>query len=145
MKQLTIIVRNTPGQLADVTQVLAAHDVNIEEIDAERMDELGVITMAVDRYDEALRALSEAGYQAISQDALVIRIEDRPGALARIAARFKDAGINLRSMHIIHRGDGMSLVSIVTSENALAEPLVRDVLVGAGSSPADGPASGQGG
>lgn len=140
MKQITVVVSNAPGQLADVTQVLAAHDVNIEEINAERMDELGVITMAVDRYDDALRALSEAGYQAISQDALVIRIEDRPGALARIATRFKEAGINLRSMHIIHREDGASLVSIVTADNPRAEPLVRDVLVGAGSSAGTGSA-----
>ncbi len=130
MKQLTVITRNVPGQLADITALLADAGINIEDIEADGATEKGVITLTVDRYNLAMEVLSEAGFQAVTDDALVVRLADKPGALAEIALRFKDAALNLRSMHIIQREDGHSLASIVTDDNAKAAELVRDVLVG---------------
>ena len=72
--------------------------------------------------------LRETRFKVFSEDALVVKIEDRPGALAEIAARFKEASVGLRSMHIIRRDAGVSLASIVADDRALAEELVRDVL-----------------
>jgi len=76
-----------------------------------------VITLSVDRYDAALKALREEGFQAITQDALLVRLEDKPGALAKIAVRFQEQAIQLRSMHIIQRRKGHAHVSIVTTDN----------------------------
>ena len=130
MKQLTIITENRAGEVAEITAMLAALQINIEDIEIEKGEKLGVITLTVDKYDAALRALREAGFQAISQDALVVRLEDRPGALAEIAARFTREAIQLRSMHIIQRKTGHAHVSIVTTDNARAAELLKDVLVG---------------
>ncbi|MGK0190709.1 MAG: hypothetical protein ACI9R3_006539 [Verrucomicrobiales bacterium] len=130
MKQITIITENRAGEVAEISSLLAGLQVNIEDIEIEKGEELGVITLAVDNYDVALRALRDSGFQAISQDALVVRLEDRPGALAEIAARFNKEAIQLRSMHIIQRKTGHAHVSIVTTDNARAATLLRDVLVG---------------
>ena len=130
MKQITIITENRAGEVAEITALLAGLEINIVNIEIEKGEELGVITLAVDKYDAALRALREAGFQAISQDALVVRLEDRPGALAEIAARFKDEAIELRSMHIIQRKTGRAHVSIVTTDNKRASELLEDILVG---------------
>jgi hypothetical protein len=129
MKQITVLVDNHPGAIADVTQVLADAQVNIETLDADGAEDHGVIILTVDHYDRALLALKDAAYQAISEDALVVRIEDRPGALAAIAARFKEANINLRSVHIIRRHETHALVAIVTENTDRARQLVRDELV----------------
>jgi len=130
MKQLTVIARNVPGELADLTAALAGADINIENLEAEGLSEKGVITLTVDRENLAMDILSAAGFQVVSDETLVVRLAAKPGALAEIALRFKVAGLNLRSMHIIHRGDGVSLASIVTDDNSRAADLVRDVLVG---------------
>ena len=130
MKQITIITENKAGEVAAISGLLADLNINIEDIEVEKGESLGVITLTVDQYDPALRALREAGFQAISQDALVVRLEDRPGALAEIAARFTDEAIQLRSMHIIQRKTGNAHVSIVTTDNVRAAELLRDVLVG---------------
>jgi hypothetical protein len=130
MKQLTVITRNVPGQLADITAALADAGINIEDIEADGATETGVISLTVDRYHLAMEVLSEAGFQAVTDDALIVRLADKPGALAEIALRFKDAGLNLHSMHIIQREAGHSLASIVTDDNSKAAALVRDVLVG---------------
>jgi hypothetical protein len=128
MKQLTVLVPNEVGIAARLATCLADRGVNIEEIDIEGMEDRGIVVLTVDRYDEALRALRDEGFRAITQNTLLIRLEDRPGALAGIAVRLKDAGLDLRSMHIQRRYEGGVIASLVTSDNAKAAEILRDVL-----------------
>ena len=129
MKQLTVLVPNQPGQLATITEVLANAGVNIEDFDVESNGADGLISLTVDKYDEAMRALRDADYRTVTQDTLLIRLEDRPGALAVIAARLKDAGLDLRSMHIIRRVDKISIASLVCNDNSKAAAVLKDVLI----------------
>ncbi|HBJ84590.1 MAG TPA: acetolactate synthase [Verrucomicrobiales bacterium] len=130
MKQLTVLVPNELGVAARLTSCLAARGINIEEIDIEGMEDHGIVVLSVDRYDEALRTLSDAGFRVITQDTLLVRLEDRPGALATVAMRLKEAGIGLRSMHILRRDASGTTASLVCSDNARAAGVLRDVIVG---------------
>jgi hypothetical protein len=130
MKQLTVLVPNKTGVAAEITSALAERDVNIEVFDIEGVEDRGVIVLTVDKYDEALRALRDHGFKAITQDTLLIRLEDKPGALATVAVRLKDAGLDVRSMHIVRREGGTSLVSLVCDDNLKAASVLRDVLMG---------------
>ncbi len=130
MKQLTVFVPNKPGQVAALTEALALHGINLESFDVESHGEDGLVVLTVDKYDEALRALRDAGYRAVTQDTLLIRLEDKPGALAMIAVQLKDAGLDLRSMHIVRRTGSTSIVSLVTSDNSAAAAVLRNVLIG---------------
>ncbi|MEZ0273954.1 MAG: hypothetical protein ACAH88_03550 [Roseimicrobium sp.] len=132
MKQLTVFVPNETGIAARLTLCLAERGVNIEEIDIEEVASQGIVTLSVDRYDEALRALSDEGFRAITQDTLLVRLEDKPGALAAVAIRLRDAGLDLRSMHILRREAGQTFASLVASDNAKAAEILRDVIVGEG-------------
>ncbi len=129
MKQITIVTESSPGLLARVSEILAARGINIETLDAETVQDHGIVILTVDRYDEALVALRDAGVPAVSEDAIVIRIVDEPGALARISRRFHDAGIRLRSVRIIRRNEGYGLVALSTERTEQALDLVRDVLI----------------
>ncbi|MCH8813139.1 MAG: ACT domain-containing protein [Gemmatimonadetes bacterium] len=129
MKQITVVAESGPGLLARVSEILAARGINIETLDAETVQDHGIVIFTVDRYDEALAALRDAGVHAVSEDAIVIRIADEPGALARISRRFDDAGIRLRSVRIIRRNEGWGLVALSTERTERALDLVRDVLI----------------
>jgi hypothetical protein len=129
MKQLTVLVPNERGVAARIASCLAEREVNIEEIDIEGVEDHGIVVLSVDRYDEALRALSDQGFRVITQDTLLVRLKDKPGALAAIAVRLKDAGLDLRSMHILRRDSGNTVASLVASDNAKAAEVLRDVLV----------------
>lgn len=130
MKEISVIVDNHAGMLADLSEALAERNINIESIDGEAAESRGIIRLTVDKYDEALSALRDSGFQAISEDALLIRLKDESGALARAAARFKDAGINIRSLRILRREGGFALVTLVTENNDAARELIGDVLDG---------------
>ncbi len=129
MKQITVLVPNEIGVAARITTCLAERGVNIEEIDIEEVDDHGLVVLSVDQYDEALRALRDEGFRAVTQDTLLVRLEDKPGALAVVAVRLKDAGLDLRSMHILRRDGGFTYASLVASDNVKAAGLLKDVVV----------------
>jgi hypothetical protein len=129
VKEIIVLVENHSGILAGIASALAGRGINIESIDGESATTNGVIRLAVDRYDEALLALRDGGYAAVSEDALVMRLVDESGALARVADRFKDADLNIRSLRFLHRDAGHALVSLVTDNNELARELISDLLV----------------
>lgn len=83
MKLLHVLAPNQPGVLARIAEALAAAGVNIEDFDVESHGAEGILSLTVDKYDEALHILRDLGYRAVTQDTLLIRIEDKPGALAK--------------------------------------------------------------
>ena len=129
MKQIVIPVPNRPGVVADVSEALGLAGVNIEEMDAEGAVNNGVIILVVDQYDIALRALQEAGFQAITEDALVLKLHNEPGSLAKIARRLEVASINIRSLRIAKHLGGYTLVTLVTDRQDEARALLQDCLV----------------
>lgn len=129
MKQIIIPVPDRPGAVADLSEVLGGAGVNIEDLDAGGVDENGVVILTVDRYDDAVRALHEAGYRAITEDALVLRIRNEPGSLAKIARRLAEASINIRSLRIAKHLGEETLVTLVAERPEEARELLRDCLV----------------
>ncbi|MBK9137718.1 MAG: ACT domain-containing protein [Verrucomicrobia bacterium] len=130
MKQITIITPpDRPGTLADIAECLGARGVNIVDIDATDDHAHGVILLQAEPYDEALRALADGGFHAMSEEVLVIRVKDEPGALAKVAARFREPGINIRAMRILRRDAGWTSVIVATDDNERARRLLTDCLV----------------
>ncbi len=129
MKEIIIPVRNAPGTLAAVSETLARAEVNIEFIEARVLGERGVIVLRVDRYDTALRTLNDAGYRAVTEDALVLDLENRPGSLAEVARRLADARIGIRSLRIVERAGERSLVTLIADDPGAARRVLAAELV----------------
>ena len=124
MNRIIVMAQNEVGVIADISKALADHGINIETISAEGLDEKGVITLTTDAYDNALRVLTAAGFKTVSDNALVLRLPDEPGALARIAQRFKDTGVSIQSLHIVERRAGYTIVALSADDREKAEALV---------------------
>lgn len=129
MRSIRVIVPNRPGLLAELTEVLAAKGISIEQIVVETHDEGALVRMEVERDDRALEILTDAGYRAVTDDVLLARIEDRPGALAHLSRRLADERLNIRSMHHVRREGGYALVAISTDDNARARGVLGEAAV----------------
>ena len=130
MKQLHIVTEDKPGVLAGITEALANASINIENCTAEQVGGSAVITLDVDRYDDALRALAHTPYNAISEDVVLVRVADRPGALAEIARRFHLAGINVRSLRLVSRSGTHAIAAISADRIDDARAVVKDLIIG---------------
>ena len=103
MQRITILVENRVGVIAEITQLMAKHDINILSLEGYTDHGNGTVHLDIEQYDRALRLLQQAGFRAISEDALVISVVDESGGLAKVANRLKDHQINIITMHILER------------------------------------------
>lgn len=60
------------------------------------------VSLIVNQPVQARDALMKSGHTCSTRTVLVVRIEDRPGALAQLSRRLGDAGVDIVSM--IHLG-----------------------------------------
>ena len=130
MNRIIIMANNEVGVIADISRVMADNDINIETMTAQGPGGNGVVTLTTDDNDAALRALTDAGFKVVTDDALILQLPDEPGALAKVAQRFKDTGVNIQSLHILARHHGYTTVALSADDRTRAETLVdRDSIV----------------
>ena len=129
-RRIIVILPDKPGELAQVTAALAEAEINIEAIDGRLAGELGILTLSTSDDDAALLALLKANMRAVTSDAVVFHLPDRPGALAGVAQLFSEHHLNVRTIHILHRLGGNAIVAVTTDDDDLARTLLdRDSLL----------------
>src|SRR5215470_204124 len=90
--QLTLSLRSRPGVLAALARTLADARVNISALSAETRAGRGKIHVVVKNLGQAKRALRHAKYRATEEAAFVVRMRNKPGALARVAGAAGEGG-----------------------------------------------------
>lgn len=130
MKQITILSQSKNDLIADVTQILADAGIDLDSITGRNFGAQSIATITTTNDSKALEVLQrQPALQVVSEDALIVRVEDKQGALAGLSRRFSDAGINIRSIRFVERYDGHALVAISTERTNDALALVSDILV----------------
>lgn len=99
LKQLSIFVENKQGRLAEITQVLANHQVDIRALSIADTTDYGILRLIVDRPEEAMKALKEEGMTVSLTSVIAIAINDRPGELAKAVRVLSDHGIDVGYMY----------------------------------------------
>jgi len=133
MKEITVITERSDGFVAELSKLLAGARVNIESIDAARVHTHSIVRLTVDRYDDALRAMCDAGIEAFAEDVVIVNLVDQPGALARVTERLFNNGIHVHSIHSLHRADGVAFVAVAMDDPERGAVLIRDLLAHAPS------------
>jgi hypothetical protein len=99
---LTVLLADRPGMVADIGEALGKAGVNLLGISAFVVNNQGFGYLLVDDGDaEKARAALEGVVEvADERDALVIKIDDRPGALGELTRRIAGRGVNLRFAYL---------------------------------------------
>lgn len=105
MKDLTVIMEDQPGKLADLGEATGRAGVNIEGLCAMVGDGKGLIHILVEDGEAGRRALEDAGIKvADEREAVVVDLHDKPGAMGEIARDLADAGVNIDVAYTIFSG-----------------------------------------
>jgi predicted regulator of amino acid metabolism with ACT domain len=123
MNLFVVDMKDQPGELARLADVIAQKGINIESVTG--LASRGGGTVAVLTNDEAATrsALSEAGYQAREVEIAVASLEHKPGTLAAAARQLADAGINVVAALPIGMADGKVGVAFATDQPARAREI----------------------
>ena len=114
-KQLAVFLENKPGTLAQVVKVLASQGINIEAITVSDTVDHAVVRVVVSDATKALHLLGEAGVLVVESDVLVLELPNRPGALAKVAAKLAAAKVNIEYLYGSGAGPQKGLVVIRTT------------------------------
>ncbi len=101
VKDLTVILQDRPGTLADMGEILGKAGINIEGICATTKNGEGAIHILVEDSTGARQALKAKGIEVTTErEVLVKEIEDRPGTLGEVARKLANAGINIEVVYL---------------------------------------------
>jgi hypothetical protein len=117
---LTVTLKDEPGELARVGEALGSAGVNIEGFVGLGVGGRGIIHLLVGDAAPAREALESAGIDVEGEeDAIVTDMgaqADAPGALGTAARAVADAGVNIRVAYVASGNRGV----IVTTDNQKA-------------------------
>ena len=95
---LTVVLKDRPGELARLGEITGAAGVNIRGLAAFTGEGSGIIHLLVDdeAVERATNELRRAGLGvADEREVLVIDIDDRPGSLGELARELSEANVNI--------------------------------------------------
>ncbi|MFZ5800222.1 MAG: ACT domain-containing protein [Candidatus Omnitrophota bacterium] len=98
-KKVTQLVVTTPdraGMLAEVTGALAKENINIEAICAYGDEGEAIFNLVVDEPTKAQKALKDKGWEVAQEEAVILSLVNKAGALAKVAEKLKKDEVNLR-------------------------------------------------
>jgi hypothetical protein len=129
-KQVSIFLRNVPGELGRFADLMGGSNINIlamfiqnaadyvqEMFEArgksikrtasaasygsviKEAKQYSLIRVVVDQTEKALEILKKADYWVNTLEVMVMRLENKPGTLAKISKRFGDANININYVY----------------------------------------------
>lgn len=124
MIQIDVDVPDRPGELGKLATLLGRAGININAISAESAGGRSYMSFVVDQPAAARGALKQAGYSCAERTVLVVRLEDKPGALADLARRLGESGVNITSVIHLEAVGGNVQLAIGVDDMAKARSLV---------------------
>ena len=98
---ITIIIDDLPGTLAQVGETLGNAGINIDGYCSFPSGGKSYLHVLVEDMEAARRALQETGIEiAQEREVLVVDMVDKPGTMGKVARRIANAGVNIDMVYM---------------------------------------------
>ena len=127
INQLTVFVENKQGALVQITEALAAANVDMRALSIADTQEFGILRLIVNDNEAATKALTDLGYIIKNIDVVGVKIGDAPGKLSKALDVLDKAGINMEYLYaFLTRTEKHAYVVVRVADNAVAEAALTD-------------------
>jgi len=82
VKQISVFLENKSGRLAEVTKVLAQHNIDISALSIADTTDFGILRLIVNQPEKAEDVLKGNGFTVSCTSVIAIAVMDEPGGLA---------------------------------------------------------------
>ncbi len=116
--QISVFLENRAGQLAQITALLAAQNVDIRAISIAETADYGLARMIVDDSHKASQILLEHGDILSMTPVWAVEVNDAPGGLAQMLKVLAEAQVGVEYMYSLfaHQENKAYMVMRVTDE-----------------------------
>ena len=112
VEQIAVFLENKSGRLAEITRILAEHDVNIRALSVADTADFGILRLIVDKVDVAKEVLRAGGFTVGKTNVIAVEVPDRAGGLAGVLKTVHEAGLNVEYMYAFVNKSGANAVLI---------------------------------
>jgi hypothetical protein len=124
-KELSVVLPNRPGMLADLAAALAKAKVNLLAVDASGGFEYNIVRFVPDKPAKAKTVIKRYGLDVGETSVVCVLVSDGPGALAEIASKLGRARINIDYLYATGgKQDTEALVVLHAADNKKAGRLL---------------------
>jgi hypothetical protein len=127
MNAFLIELPNKTGELARVTEAIAAKGVNITGVSGSTCGTSGSVAILTADDATTRAALKDAKFAFREVEATQVPIGNIPGALAKVTRRLADAGVNIEALLPTGMQGNEVTVAFVTSDPAKARSTLSQV------------------
>ena len=126
-KQLSVVLTNKPGRLAELCGLLADAKVNIVALAVLENADMGVVRLVADKPKDAAKTLKENGVPFQTDDVLVVKLPNKVGIMAQVAAKLAAKKVNINYVYGSTGATGgkTTVVLSVDKKAAAAKALAR--------------------
>ena len=135
IKQISVELDHIPGTLWEMTNVLAAQNVNIRALTVLNSTDKSTVRLIVDNVMWASSALRAAGFEIELTDVLAVDVPNEPGGLNKVLEVLKNKGVNIEYLYDVghkyyfHMKDVCIVFKFTDNEKAYAAMKEADVKV----------------
>lgn len=139
--QISVFLESEPGHLHRVLAAFEQAGVSVRGFSASDTGDYGIVRFIVDDPQKALAMLQGQGAAAVQTEVLCLRLDDKPGELARVMGVLASCGVNVTYCYsLISTYIALSVSDVAAAEALLAgepvEMLSQDDLAAALAAPA---------
>jgi hypothetical protein len=98
MNAFLVDLENKPGEFARVSEAIARKGINITTISGSTCGSSGRVVMTTDNDSATRTVLGEAKVTFTESEVTEATLRNEPGALAKIARRLADSGLNIEAI-----------------------------------------------
>jgi hypothetical protein len=125
-KELSVMLKNQPGALAELCSKLAEKAVNILGLMVPEQSGVAPVRLVVNHTDVAKKIFDAMGVKYTEREVLNVPLSDRPGALGKVTRKLADHGVNIKYAYAtILKGAGKANIILGVSDVDTASSYVK--------------------
>jgi hypothetical protein len=126
MRDLVIQLTHHPGELADITNALSLHGVNLKSVAAMAIDDNALLRIIPDDLDAARSALRAKEIEFRETEIVTVLLENRAGELTGVAAKLAEAGLNLEAVFVVGLADDLIELALAVDDAKKARKVLGE-------------------
>jgi hypothetical protein len=128
MNVFTVFMKNQPGELADLCEIVAARGVNIM-LCGVTSGSNGVVALVTDNEGVTRGALDDARMEYSERPALRIRLDHTPGQAAMVARKLSAVNVNMELVLPVRVCEDQAELAVCVSDEAAARSALGDLVL----------------
>jgi len=124
MHAFLVELENKPGELARVTEAIAAKGIDINGVSGSTCGSSGSVALMTDNDAATKTALGDAGVKFREMEVTQAAVGVAPGSLAKVCRRLAEGGVNIEAMMPTGMEGNHVMIAFVTGDPAKARQIL---------------------